>query len=96
MTNELHAEQHIYECWVDALQHAYKYAKADRLATLRRRSLTRFDGRGLHRFSEECGRIGMCEHLLPVLGEAGFDPLILRGAAVDDADEEYRAELVAA
>ena len=83
----------ISELWIDALRAAYSVAKAERLKTLHGDYLRGFDGRGVHVFSEECGRIAQLEAMEPDLACAGFSPPVFRAAAHADADEEYADEI---
>lgn len=77
--------------WVDSLIAAYGYAKGERAAELRDERVRRYDGRGLHPFSVECGRIEALQDVEPVLREAGFDPRLCRSEARDDALREFFA-----
>ena len=77
--------------WLDSLIAAYKYAKGERAAELRDEYVRRYDGRGLHPFSVECGRIEALQDAEPVLREAGFDPRLFRAEAREDARDEFFA-----
>lgn len=85
----------IFQRWVDALQTAYKLAYAARTADLNFRPVKRYDSRGVHPFSEECGRIAELQQLMPELSHAGFDPVQLRRGAEEDAQAAYVMERAA-
>jgi hypothetical protein len=78
-----------YREWEEALQSAYSIARGERLAWLKGRRPRSFDGRGLHPFSLEVGRIHACESIEPALREAGFDHNLLRAVAERDATEMF-------
>lgn len=89
-------EGSVFALWEQALQIAYSTAKAARLAELRGdRRVKSFDGRGVHVYSQEWGRIFACEDLMPSLGhfryEDDVDPLTLRRHAERDAEAEFEA-----
>lgn len=75
--------------WLDSLQAAYRYARGERAAELRDSYVARFDGRRLHPFSVECGRVEALQDVEPVLREAGFDPVMFRLEAREDARREF-------
>lgn len=94
----------IFEAWQEALAMAYTIAKAERSAELAGgKRPPRFDGRGLHPYSLEWGRILTFEVMLPELAYLRFtgdevrscDPLSLRWDAHDDATREYAAAILA-
>lgn len=86
----------MFALWEQALQIAYSTAKAARGAELRGdRRVKSFDGRGVHVYSQEWGRIFACEDLMPALGsfryEDDVDPVTLRRHAERDAEAEFEA-----
>lgn len=82
----------IFHRWTEAVQAAYRLAHASRTADLYFRPVKRFDSRGVHPFSEECGRIAELQQLMPELRNAGFDPVLLRREAEKDATEQFVRE----
>lgn len=95
-----HDEQ-VFFTWLDAIQHAYLLAKAQRLAEIRAdRRTKRYDKRGLHPVSVEWGKVFACEQLLPGLTEMrevggdACDPVSLDRVAQDAARVAFHQELV--
>lgn len=81
--------------WLDCLQHAYRLARAERLAELRGgRRPSRFDERGLHEYSLLVGQCQALEVVDDTLAAVALDPVELRHEARADADREFRLELV--
>lgn len=87
-------ETAIHDLWHQALGMAFGFAKAARTAELRGdRRVRGFDGRGLHMYSTEWGRVWMCEELLPDLESLRtMDPITMRAAAAREAEEEFIAD----
>ena len=82
--------------WRDCIRRAYLVARGTRLSDLRGERPKRFDARGLHPYSEECGRVLALQALVPGLQQLGFDPLLMRLEAEEDARAEFIAEVRAA
>lgn len=79
----------LVDLWLDALTGFYSLCRGERAAELRRESFRRYDSRGVHPPSEEVGRVSALQALEPVLLNAGFDPVLVRNAARDDADDAW-------
>jgi hypothetical protein len=77
--------------WAESLEAAYREAKAARSRELRGRRGRTFDGRGLHPFSLEVGRVQAMETVLSdvIPPEAMLDPLALWRAGRDDAEAAF-------
>lgn len=77
-------DQATVDHWQEAIKAAYALAYAERSAELRMKRMARFDGRGLHPFSYEIGRVEVLQNQLPWL-----DPELL----VDARELKRQAEL---
>lgn len=84
------------QAWVEALQRAYTLARAERLNEMRGKYVRRFDAMGIHPESEAWGHIHLAENLDETLAAVGCAPEALRQAAREDAEAEFRAEIVQA
>jgi hypothetical protein len=85
----------------EALRMAFSFAKAERIGELNGSRVKAFDGRGLHPYSVEWGRILACEALYPDLaqsrfpeGEEALDMVTMRRRAHAEAYEEWVRERV--
>lgn len=93
-------EDLIAEEWCASLQSAWSLARGERLAELEGKYLKRFDGRGLHPYSQLWGQVFACETLLPALaelrdtGDHRCEAYSLREAARREADAIYAARII--
>jgi hypothetical protein len=78
--------------WCEAVQHAYKLAKTEKLRQFRGEPVRTLDSRMMHPFSELIGAARMCERLVPPLVWLELDPLTLLKGAYDDARAEFARE----
>jgi hypothetical protein len=83
----------LVELWMEALRHAYQFARSERLLELRDKRPRLLDDRGLHPYSLEVGRIMALRELEPALAEVQFDPIELRRLARQDAAKQFADEV---
>ena len=85
----------LYNCWVEAINAAWMYARGERLGELRGKRVQRFDPQGVHPYSLEWGRIMAYEVLdlslmeLRFCGEPNLTPISMKKLAYEDAEEEF-------
>jgi hypothetical protein len=88
----------IFEVWCEAVAMAWSFCKSERLGELRGSRVKSFDGRGLHPYSIEWGRILACEVIFPELGYARYDGgvkvdmVTMRSLAHAEAYDEWLRE----
>lgn len=83
------SDEAIIEAWCLAISHCYSLARGDRLGELEGKRPRLIDGRGLHPYSVEVGRVLALQDILPILEEADFNHHLLRREALEDAALEY-------
>ena len=83
--------------WIESLQAAYSLARGERRNQLAGRYMKSRDERGLHPYSFVWGQIRTLEGLEPVLAseDLAIDPVTLKKVAYQDAEAEFRAEILA-
>lgn len=88
----------VVSLWVESLQSAYSLARGERLNDLRGTKGRFLDARGLHPFSAIWGRVEAAQALCPDLNAEGLatSPHALWKAGREDADAEFRAEILEA
>jgi hypothetical protein len=88
-------EDKLARAWVESLEEAYFLARGQARAALHGRQQSQFDKTGIHLFSRACGNASLIQHLLhldPVL--CRWTPTLIKIRAQQDAQEEYREEVL--
>ncbi len=89
------SDEAVFDLWQRALSFAFTLAKGARAAELRGdRRVKLMDGRGLHLYSEEWGKVRACEELLPELESLrnGVDAVQMRAMAYREAEDDFEAD----